>query len=117
MSTFDMGAVALTDAPSVTGPAAADSDVSARATELAAEIEKALTRGEVESLTPEALQALMSALCRLYTAQCELGSKDLPLASGTFANATDAMMTASGLLRAVNVASFEFAMWQSWGGH
>jgi hypothetical protein len=117
MLTFDVGATVLTDAPSVTKSAPADSDVSGKATELAAEIEKALMRGDVESLTPEALQALMSALCRLYTAQCELGSKDLPLAPGTFANATDAMMTASGLLRAVNVASFEFAMWQSWGGH
>jgi hypothetical protein len=117
MLTFDMGAVALTDSPSVTGPAAADSDVSAKASDLASEIETALSRGDLEALTPVALQSLMSALCRTYTAQCELGSKDLPLAPGTFANATDAMMTASGLLRAVNVASFEFAMWQSWGGH
>ena len=55
MLTFDMGATALTDAPSVTGPA--DSDVSGMATGLAAEIEKAMMRGDVESLTPEALQA------------------------------------------------------------
>ncbi len=117
MSIFDTGVVTLTDAPSVTGPMHTGGVVSGKATDLAAEIEKALMRGDVDSLTPEALQLLMSALCRLYTAQCELGSTELPLAPGTMANPTDAMTTASGLLRALNVASFEFAMWQSWGGH
>jgi hypothetical protein len=117
MLSCEVGAAALTDAQPATGSSPAESDISSRATSLAADIETALMRGDVQSLTPEALQALMSALCRLYTAQCELGSKDLPLAPGTIANATDAMTTASGLLRAVNVASFEFAMWQSWGGH
>jgi hypothetical protein len=117
MSTFDMGAVALADAPSLAGSVPANSDLSGKAVGLASEIEAALARGEIEALTPEAVQELMSALCRTYTAQCELGGKDLPLAEGTMANATDVMMTASGLLRAANVASFEFAMWQSWGGH
>jgi len=112
-----MGAATLTDAQPATGSSPAESDITRKAAGLATDIEAALARGDLDALTPEALQALMAALCRTYTAQCELGSKDLPLAPGTFANATDAMMTASGLLRAVNVASFEFAMWQSWGGH
>jgi hypothetical protein len=117
MLTFDMGAVALTDAHPASNSSPADSDISSKATDLAVEIETALSRGDLEALTPEALQSLMSALCRTYTAQCEMGSKDLPLSEGTVANATDVMMTANGLLRAANVAVFEFAMWQSWGGH
>jgi hypothetical protein len=107
----------LVDAQRAAGPSGAESDISRKATGLAAEIETALARGDLDALTPEALQALMAALCRTYTAQCEMGGKELPLAEGTVANATDAMMTANGLLRAANVAVFEFAMWQSWGGH
>ncbi len=91
-------------------------DLSAAAQSLAGEIEAALANGQIDVLAPEALQALMSALCRTYTAQCELGVDELPLQRTTSANATDVMTTASGLLRAANVAVFEFAMWQSWGG-
>lgn len=91
-------------------------DTSGLAARLAAQIEAELANGEVDKLTPEALQGLMSALCRTYTAQCELGGVDLPLAQDSLANATDVMTTASGLLRSANVAVFEFAMWQSWGG-
>ena len=91
-------------------------DTSSLAARLATQIEAELANGEIDKLTPEALQSLMSALCRTYTAQCELGGVDLPLAQDSPANATDVMTTASGLLRSANVAVFEFAMWQSWGG-
>ena len=91
-------------------------DLSAASLALAGEIEAALANGQVDVLAPEALQVLMSALCRTYTAQCEVGADELPLRQAATANATDIMTTASGLLRAANVAVFEFAMWQSWGG-
>jgi hypothetical protein len=101
------------DAGGMTDKAA---DVVASSLRLASEIEAALAEGQIDIITPEALQALMSALCRTYTAQCELGGVDLPLAPVTSANVTDVMTTTSGLLRAANVAVFEFAMWQSWSG-
>lgn len=91
-------------------------DLSVTSLALAGEIEAALANGHVDVLAPEALQALMSALCRTYTAHCELGADELPLQKSATANATDIMTTAAGLLRAANVAVFEFAMWQSWGG-
>ena len=40
----------------------------------------------------------------------------LPVQERSGVTATDVMTTASGLLRAVNLAVFELGMWQSWSG-
>jgi hypothetical protein len=95
-------------------PAASGSDDARR---LAAEIEKGLADGRLDTLSPEAFQALMSALCRLYGARSEAGADDLPLKerAGGVAN-TDVMLMASALLRSANLAVFELGMWQSWTG-
>ena len=91
-------------------PAAA---TSAAAEQLAAEIQRALKTGDHEVLTPEVLQTLMTAACRLYSAQVEAGSQALPVGEVT---PTDIMVTASGLMKAGNLAVFELGMWQSWTG-
>jgi hypothetical protein len=83
---------------------------------LAAEIRTALARGQLEVLSPEALQALMAAICRLYSAQAEAGASHELLGPRSGVTATDAMVVASGLLKAVNLAVFELGMWQSWTG-
>ena len=80
---------------------------------LAADIQRALAAGNLEVLTPQALQTLMTAACRLYAAQVENGSETLPVREVT---PTDIMVTASGLMRAGNLAVFELGMWQSWTG-
>ena len=85
----------------------------AAAEQLAADIERALAAGDHDVLTPEALQKLMTAACRLYSAQSEAGSQMLPVGEVT---PTDIMITASGLMRAGNLAVFELGMWQSWTG-
>ncbi|HEU5276983.1 MAG TPA: hypothetical protein VFU97_25220 [Xanthobacteraceae bacterium] len=85
----------------------------AAAEKLAAEIQRALKAGDHDVLTPEALQTLMTAACRLYAAQVEAGSQTLPVGEVT---PTDIMVTASGLMRAGNLAVFELGMWQSWTG-
>ena len=89
---------------------------SAEATRLAAEIERALARGERDVLSKDALQALMAAVCRAYAAQVDAGEQLLPLPQRGGATATDVMITASGLLKAANLAVFELGMWQSWTG-
>jgi hypothetical protein len=98
------------------GKAANGASASAEATRLAAEIERALAGGKLDVLTPQALQALMGAVCRTYAAQVEAGSKTLPLPARGGATATDVMVTASGMLKAANLAVFELGMWQSWTG-
>ena len=89
---------------------------SAQAKRLAAELERALAGGRRDVLSTEALQALMAAACKTYAAQVEAGEQVLPLPQRGGATATEVMITASGLLKAANLAVFELGMWQSWTG-
>jgi hypothetical protein len=95
---------------------AADGTASAEATALAARIERDLRDGRSDTLTPQAFQALMAALCKSYGTQLEAGVQFLPLASQASASPTEVMTTTSALLKAANLAVFELGMWQSWTG-
>src|SRR5262249_10822639 len=88
----------------------------AEATRSAAAIEQALANGQRDVLSADALQALMAAVCKAYAARVEGGEELLPLPARGGATATDVMVTASGLLKAANLAVFELGMWQSWTG-
>jgi hypothetical protein len=83
---------------------------------LAAGMERALASGRRDLLSTAALQALMAAVCKTYAAQIEAGDEVLPLPQRGSATATEVMVTASGLLKAANLAVFELGMWQSWTG-
>ena len=96
--------------------AAPNGSTSHDATKLAAEIERALASGKLDTLTPQALHALMGACCKNYATRVEAGEDLLPLAQRTTVSPTEVMVTASGLLRAANLAVFELGMWQSWTG-
>jgi hypothetical protein len=96
--------------------AAANGGGSAQARRLATELERALASGRRDHLSTEALQALMAAVCKTYAAQVEAGDEVLPLPQRGGATATEVMITASGLLKAANLAVFELGMWQSWTG-
>ncbi len=106
---------AATPVAAKAAPAAAAKPTStaAAAEQLAADIQRALKAGDHEVLSPETLQKLLTAACRLYSAQVEAGSEALPVGEVT---PTDIMVTASGLMRAGNLAVFELGMWQSWTG-
>jgi hypothetical protein len=95
---------------------AANGATSAEATALAAKIERDLRDGRSDTLTPQAFQALMAALCKSYGTQLEAGAQFLPLANQTSASPTEVMTTTSALLKAANLAVFELGMWQSWTG-
>jgi hypothetical protein len=95
---------------------AGDGQSSAEAQRLASAIEHALASGRRDTLSAEALQALMAALCKTYAARVEGGEALLPLPQRGAATATEVMITASGLLKAANLAVFELGMWQSWTG-
>ena len=94
-------------------PASALSDDAIR---LAVTIERDLSAGRLDALSPQALQALMTAGCKAYAAQVEAGHDLLPFGQKSHVSPTDVMVTASGLLRAINLAVFELGMWQSWTG-
>ncbi len=88
---------------------------SAEATRLATVLERGIVDGKLDMVTAEALQKLMAAACRVYTARTEAGEQFNPVPKNSI-SATDVMVTASGLLRAADLAVFELGMWQSWTG-
>jgi outer membrane biosynthesis protein TonB len=106
-------AATTTSAASVNGAAAETSDA---ATRLARDIDRALNEGRNDLLSEEALQALIAVVCRSYSARIEAGGSFPPLANRSRVTSTDVMVTASGLLKAANLAVFELGMWQSWTG-
>jgi hypothetical protein len=91
-------------------------NLSAAAEQLAVEVDRALAEGRTDVLTPDAIQALMAAACRSYSAQIEASGHFPLLAARSRVTSTDVMVTASGLLKAANLAVFELGMWQSWTG-
>jgi len=99
-----------------TNAIADNAELSADAARLAASIERAIAEGRSDMVSPEALQALMAALCRTYAVQVESGDEVLPLQQRGSVSSTDIMIMASGLLRSANLAVFELGMWQSWTG-
>ncbi len=90
--------------------------ISLEAKQLATTIERELGAGRSDTLSPEALQRLMAALCNTYSAQIEAGGRFTPVPERSAVTPTAVMVTASGLLRAANLAVFELGMWQSWTG-
>ncbi len=88
---------------------------SAEAKQVAAAIERGIANGQLDVLSAEALQALIAAACRLYTARRE-GGEDFAPVTKNAVSATDVMVIASGLLRAADLAAFELGMWQGWTG-
>jgi hypothetical protein len=88
---------------------------SADAKRLAAVLEGCIVDGKLDLISAEALQKLIAAACRVYTARVEAGEAITPVPKNSI-SATDVMVTASGLLKAADLAVFELGMWQSWTG-
>src|SRR5690349_1172317 len=101
------------------GPAASakptGNGASADAKRLAAALERSIVDGKLDLLSAQELQKLIAAACRLYSARSEAGEQFTPVPKHSI-SATDVMLTASGLLRAADLAVFELGMWQSWTG-
>jgi hypothetical protein len=89
--------------------------ISADAMRVAAEMERGIVDGKLDVVSTQALQSMMAIACRVYAARTEAGEQFLPLAKNSI-SATDVMVTASGLLKATDLAVFELGMWQSWTG-
>jgi hypothetical protein len=102
-----------TAAPAVAKPVG--NGASADAKRLAAALERSIADGKLDLVSADALQALIAAACRVYSARTEAGEQFTPVPKHSI-SATDVMLTASGLLRAADLAVFELGMWQSWTG-
>jgi hypothetical protein len=93
----------------------ADNATSAEAKRIAATLERSIVDDKLDTVSAEALQKLIAAVCRVYTARREAGEQFAPVPKNSI-SATDVMITASGLLRAADLAVFELGMWQNWTG-
>ena len=94
---------------------AIDNGASAEAKRLAATLERSIVDDKLDTVSAEALQKLIAAVCRVYTARSQAGEQFAPVPKNSI-SATDVMITASGLLRATDLAVFELGMWQNWTG-
>ena len=86
------------------------------AVELAKELERGLAEGRLDVLPPPALQALMAALCKTYSANNEAGNAFPIVGNRSAVTSTDVMLTCAALLKAADLQVFELGMWQSWTG-
>jgi hypothetical protein len=102
--------------PAATVAPVRDTPESAEAMKLAQHLEATLADGKLDALTPQAMQTLMAALVKIYSANAEAGDR-YPILEGRMSvTGTDAMIVCGALLRAVDLQVFELGMWQSWSG-
>ena len=80
---------------------------------LAETLEKRLVAEGTVDLPVTSLQALMSALCKVYAASVENGEVEPPVAFRTGLGQTDAVVVCAGLLRATGMSAFELGFWQN----
>ena len=102
-------------APPAKPPAKPASSASAEAKRIAAAMERGIAEGQLDIVSADGLQALIAAACRVYAARREAGEELAPVKKNSL-SATDVMVTASGLLRAADLAVFELGLWQGWTG-
>ena len=70
-----------------------------------------------DALSDSEIQALLARAVRLYAERVAV--RDEPLAAfpaEAQVTATDAVVTTTAILKAVNVQLFELGMWQAWSG-
>ena len=70
-----------------------------------------------ERVSDTALRVLIANALRLYAAKAEAGMRTPLPADGGGVTITDAMLTVTDLLHALNVQLFELSMWQAMTGN
>jgi hypothetical protein len=68
------------------------------------------------ALSDADIQALLANAVRLYAQRAAEHDGALPAFSESQVTATEAMVTISAILKAVNLQIFELGMWQAWSG-
>jgi len=75
-------------------------------------VEQALRDGETEDIPDETVQRLLTAGTKLFANKVEMEERFFSPYTGPEAvTATDVVMTCSDMLRAVNLSTFDLAMW------
>lgn len=93
--------------------AGADQELAADAARILAQAERILSEGRIADVPDVAVQQLLLAAVRLFSAKRDQGNrlKAFPAASVT---ATDVAVTAVAMTEVVNLELFELALWNGW---
>jgi hypothetical protein len=84
---------------------------SASGAAFSAQASAAIERGEPDTVSDQTLQAVLAAAVRVYAAKVERrGGAVRPFADGAV-TATEAIIAACGMVRAVDLSPFDVAMW------
>jgi hypothetical protein len=97
-------------------PSKTSTPESDEALKLTTTLETKLLTDDTDALTPQAVQALMAVLCKIYAGQAQADAAPPILESRDAVAATDVMLVCGALLKAVGLQVFELGMWQSWSG-
>ena len=90
----------------------ADSELDISAKRALEIVERALLDGETEDIPDETVQRLLTAGTRLFANKVEMEDRYFsPYTGPEDVTATDVVMTCSDMLRAVNLSTFDLAMW------
>jgi hypothetical protein len=89
-------------------PAMAGAELAVLLSRLAATDAEQWTQGDVQNLFTAAVQ--------VYCARLDQADEFPPFMDAADVTATDAVRVASAILEAVNLETFELALWQTWGG-
>ncbi len=74
-------------------------------------------RAPGEVLSDGDIQAVLAAAVRLYAGRvADAETRIAAFPDGAAVTATDAMVTVTAIMQAVNVQVFELGMWQAWSG-
>lgn len=96
------------------GASAAVGDLPEVVEELYRQTDTILASGGIEAVDDLAIQRLLTLSVKLYVAKRQQGH-DLSPFSGESVTATDVVVTAMGMLKAVNLDVFELSLWRGWG--
>jgi hypothetical protein len=68
------------------------------------------------AISDDDLRTALAGLIRVFGVRAEENPNLLPFPEGHDVTATEAMISVSAILRALNLQLFELGMWQSWTG-
>ena len=87
-----------------------DDHEAASGAEFSARADAAIKRGEPDAVSDQTLHAVLAAAVRVYAAKVERRGAVKPFADGAV-TATEAIIAACAMVRAVDLSPFDVAMW------
>jgi hypothetical protein len=92
---------------------AANGQLATDAARILAEAERLLADGRIDDVPDQAVQQLLLAAVRLFSAKRDTGAKLAAFPAGSV-TATDVAVTAVAMTEVVNLELFELALWNGW---